>query len=666
MMHDEEAISKATAVAALLGVSQKTSSHRGSGLLTVFGSNPQPHINIDNFIPAPYANQRQDQIQNDISSSCKSLNSHQQKGSADTNSLFGTNSSSDASAFLLHHHHHQQALECNASPSGTGDLGIHNQTSTAINAPGTGFITATAANRTTVQNNISFPGSIRPFQSLFHPTSLKIPPPPASPENYVHAMPSSQNSQSQPQPSQAQASADHNLVHATAVLSMTSIGFGIDSSLSASQGDATEAALRAVHDAMERSSLRLPISSPAHNLLQIKVKLGVPARPDDVSQPMSVDVARLATFLPRVIPVLPIQVTVGGLLLPSESPGAPAICTAVACVTLQSQPTVSSPVLGATSPPLTAAHPQSARREMTSPPTSAAAAAAKAQQESLVKSRGQDATLAVKMAPKITIPSINPLKHLDHLATAAASSPPHPVTSSSTNSLSKEPIVAGAVEPSRNQELVQRSTSMEMLAMISEQIRNKDGLQKQQEQQRALLEAAAAKIGSGLATAALMGKHGTVTMDQVGGEAVTAALLQSHGRLTVPMDTTTTPLNNAGSASESSSSTPIMAEEYVGGGGDTSVDEDARNANNYNYKKLPPGTTTKNNQRLFVKHRYRDYSTERPKPGEDDWGTPGTMEDGKRPIRLVPAAFPTKLHETLQQIEADGYGDIIGWMPHGR
>jgi hypothetical protein len=28
--------------------------------------------------------------------------------------------------------------------------------------------------------------------------------------------------------------------------------------------------------------------------------------------------------------------------------------------------------------------------------------------------------------------------------------------------------------------------------------------------------------------------------------------------------------------------------------------------------------------------------------------------------------FPLKLHETLTQIEKDGYDDIIGWLPHGR
>ena len=30
------------------------------------------------------------------------------------------------------------------------------------------------------------------------------------------------------------------------------------------------------------------------------------------------------------------------------------------------------------------------------------------------------------------------------------------------------------------------------------------------------------------------------------------------------------------------------------------------------------------------------------------------------------AAFPLKLHEILSQIENDGLGDIVGWMPHGR
>ena len=157
-----------------------------------------------------------------------------------------------------------------------------------------------------------------------------------------------------PLPGSTQQQQQHHLINANSMLSMTSIGFGIDSSPAAALGDATESALRAMHDAMERSSLRLPISSPAHNLLQIRVKLGVPARQDGSGEPMLVNVTRLSAFLPQVIPVLPVQVVVGGLYLPSESQGSPSICTAVACITLQSQATTLT--LPPSHPAMMAAH----------------------------------------------------------------------------------------------------------------------------------------------------------------------------------------------------------------------------------------------------------------------------------------------------------------------
>ena len=90
--------------------------------------------------------------------------------------------------------------------------------------------------------------------------------------------------------------------------------------------------------------------------------------------------------------------------------------------------------------------------------------------------------------------------------------------------------------------------------------------------------------------------------------------------------------------------------------------ERLRDMANYNYKKLPPGVTTKNNQRLFVKHKYRDYSSEPPTPGEEKFMA-GIVHKASRAPN---ASFPVKLHETLTQIENDGYGDIIGWLPHGR
>lgn len=77
-------------------------------------------------------------------------------------------------------------------------------------------------------------------------------------------------------------------------------------------------------------------------------------------------------------------------------------------------------------------------------------------------------------------------------------------------------------------------------------------------------------------------------------------------------------------------------------------------------KKLPPGKTPKNHNRLFVKHVYRDYSHEVPMPEE------ASLVGPDAPERTLNAAFPLKLHEILTQVEKNGDEHIIGWLPHGR
>jgi len=99
---------------------------------------------------------------------------------------------------------------------------------------------------------------------------------------------------------------------------------------------------------------------------------------------------------------------------------------------------------------------------------------------------------------------------------------------------------------------------------------------------------------------------------------------------------------------------PLYTEAPPISASDGSTDEQR---NNYNYQKLPPGLTMKNNRRLFVKHTYRDYSGENPTPDEESLLT-NTITPN--------AAFPLKLHEILTQIELAGLSDIIGWLPHGR
>ena len=64
--------------------------------------------------------------------------------------------------------------------------------------------------------------------------------------------------------------------------------------------------------------------------------------------------------------------------------------------------------------------------------------------------------------------------------------------------------------------------------------------------------------------------------------------------------------------------------------------------------------TPKNNKRLFVRHTYKDYSKEEPLPEEQFL----VRSDSRTPN----AAFPLKLHETLEIIEKENLGHIISWV----
>jgi Conserved hypothetical protein (Lin0512_fam)/HSF-type DNA-binding len=89
-----------------------------------------------------------------------------------------------------------------------------------------------------------------------------------------------------------------------------------------------------------------------------------------------------------------------------------------------------------------------------------------------------------------------------------------------------------------------------------------------------------------------------------------------------------------------------------------------------NYRKLPPGVTPKQNQRLFVKHQYRDHSRAVPRADERDVdlnrSTSPNRGMGSLQKRSSGTSFPVKLHETLRQIELDALDNVVGWLPHGR
>jgi HSF-type DNA-binding len=84
-------------------------------------------------------------------------------------------------------------------------------------------------------------------------------------------------------------------------------------------------------------------------------------------------------------------------------------------------------------------------------------------------------------------------------------------------------------------------------------------------------------------------------------------------------------------------------------------------------KPQKPGLTAKNHERHFVVHHYHDHSQDRPedytRPMEED--VPDEEEHSRR-RGGVAVPFPIRLHVVLLQVEADGLGHVISWMPHGR
>lgn len=66
-------------------------------------------------------------------------------------------------------------------------------------------------------------------------------------------------------------------------------------------------------------------------------------------------------------------------------------------------------------------------------------------------------------------------------------------------------------------------------------------------------------------------------------------------------------------------------------------------------------TTRRHGTHHVVMHNYHDHSDDL------DDGAPEPVARGG-----VTTPFPIKLHDMLDQIERDGYGDVISWQPHGR
>jgi hypothetical protein len=113
---------------------------------------------------------------------------------------------------------------------------------------------------------------------------------------------------------------------------MTTIGLGIDPFFGSTSMTATVAAVKAVRDAMERTILRFP-SDNAN--LRLHVQLGVPARFPQQTTPMHVDIQQIIPMLPSFVPLLPVEVVVGGLLSGLTTSPQNMTCTVVACISLR-------------------------------------------------------------------------------------------------------------------------------------------------------------------------------------------------------------------------------------------------------------------------------------------------------------------------------------------
>ena len=79
-----------------------------------------------------------------------------------------------------------------------------------------------------------------------------------------------------------------------------------------------------------------------------------------------------------------------------------------------------------------------------------------------------------------------------------------------------------------------------------------------------------------------------------------------------------------------------------------------------------PGVTAKNQPRHFVHHNYHDHAND----AESDHVLVKKLSDnGSTTLKKkggVAVPFPFKLHQVLDEIKNDGFGDVISWQPHGR
>jgi len=105
-------------------------------------------------------------------------------------------------------------------------------------------------------------------------------------------------------------------------------------------------------------------------------------------------------------------------------------------------------------------------------------------------------------------------------------------------------------------------------------------------------------------------------------------------------------------------STFFQEQPFSCGMGGYSTDE--KNRPKRRRKPQKPGKTAKQNERHFVVHNYHDHAFDQDENDHEE------EDEGTRRRGGVSISFPTKLHTVLEQVEADGWGHVISWQPHGR
>ena len=472
-------------------------------------------------------------------------------------------------------------------------------------------------------------------------------------------------------------------------ISMTSIGFGIDNN-NKSRIDATEAAVKAVVDAMERSALRFQ-TSHSHSL-QIRIQLGVPSARVQANamynsdpnlkcfqpklQTMKVDFARLSNVLPRVIPILPVQVEVGGLYIPGGISGTSSICAVVACITLESQPQSSPQTSIAHSLPPCSSLPLENSTEglgkltMTSTVASNPVAATNQNQQT-TNCQSRSGVTVQDTHPNGISPDNNHgtirIVSEENSRNSSSQKESKLINSQISNPKQIYPEMASPVSTLSN---MNDTTS----GNTSSAIQPRNQKTKDDTKQRASTMTACSgnnPTTNSIEILAMISEQEIYRRNKLGANRTSISEFSSS----TPSVPTSSTIELANSANTGSIATPHNNNTNAG---DNFKGENGKICNTSNSSTMgtsimklpgtlrqPPHFSRKQNNktdRCRGKGKtiaYFDYSNELPLPEERDCWALSTRTTSS-PV------FPLKLHETLTQIENDGYDDIIGWLPHGR